>query len=389
MHPEHAAGWRQRLGPWIGIGTSPVALMTGGGLAQGLEGARLMLTLAIGVLVLTGLAVVQGIAGQQAGTPLSGLVAQPLGSAGTRFIASAVMALMMLGWFAVNVGAAGTAVGVLAGIPRPLAVVAFALMTLAITWRGIGHLSAAAVVAGVATAALVAWSVVLVRDTPTFGMTSPLTAREPIGMLHGVGLMVGYGAAFALRTPDFTHDLRRRRDVVWCGLVGLAVPLVAFAAVGAGLYAVTGRWDISAVWGDIGSARLGYAIIAVGFVGSVMTNLYSGALASEAIAPIRHHYGLLAVCAMGTVLAVVGFADRLLEYLVVMAVVAPGLVVLCVCAPPAAPVPRWRAPGLGIWAASVAAGLAGLTIGAGAACLCALALATLACASWHGLRGLG
>lgn len=65
--------------------------------------------------------------------------------------------------------------------------------------------------------------------------------------------MVGYGAAFSLRTPDFTHDLRRTRQVVWCALAGLVVPLGVFAIAGAALQAATGTWDLADVMRRLGS----------------------------------------------------------------------------------------------------------------------------------------
>ncbi len=42
------AGWLRRVGPWVGIGTSPAAMMMGGGVAQGLEGATLLAVLGAG-----------------------------------------------------------------------------------------------------------------------------------------------------------------------------------------------------------------------------------------------------------------------------------------------------------------------------------------------------
>lgn len=368
--------WWKRAGPWVGIGTSPAALMTGGGLAKGLEGGRLVATLLVGVAALCVLATVQGVVGQRHGGALVGVLEAPLGTSGARRVAGAVMALMMLGWFGVNVDAAGTAAARLAGVAPAVGIVAFAVVALAVTLRGVGHLSAAALVAGVATSALAAWSLGLLAQHGDVGVRSAHTAAEPVSMLHGVGLMVGYGAAFALRTPDFTADLVRARDVVLCAVCGLAIPLAAFAALGAATYAWTGAWNIADMWGRLGSDRLGYAIIAVGFFGSVMTNLFSGALATGSAAGLGPAAAMGAFFALGLGLAVGGLADHMLGYLVLMAVTAPGLVLLCVWGR-GRPVRPWNPVGLAAWGASMAVGLALAAVAPGWALPASLATAAL------------
>ena len=53
-------GWLGRVGPWVGIGTSPAALMTGGGLGAGLRGGELVAALLTGVVLLAALAIGAG-----------------------------------------------------------------------------------------------------------------------------------------------------------------------------------------------------------------------------------------------------------------------------------------------------------------------------------------
>ncbi|MFN8111032.1 MAG: hypothetical protein U0Y82_14500, partial [Thermoleophilia bacterium] len=313
MAPRH--GWLKRVGPWVGIGTSPAALMTGGGLAQGLQGWVLVATIVAGTAALVGLAVAQGDLGQRLHSHLGGVVSGPLGREGARRVASLVMLLMMLGWFGVNVGVAGTATGRLLGIPDRLGMVLFALLALALTWRGVGHLSAAALAAGVSTVVVTAIGLHLAADRHPLVLTSAHTATHPISTIAGASMVVGYGAAFALRTPDFTSDLARRRHVLWCGLAGMGVPLVVFAVAGASLQAATGTWNLADVLRSLGSDTLAYLLVMVGFFGSVMTNLYSGALALGAAVRVRHHPAMLAVLVVGLVIAAGGFSGRMLGYL--------------------------------------------------------------------------
>jgi cytosine permease len=361
---EHRAmersGWLRRVGPWVGIGTSPAAMMMGGGVAQGLEGATLLLVLAVGTVALTGLALAQGLLGQRTGLALNALVAGPLGERASRRTASIVMLAMMLGWFGLNSGVGGSALARLLEVPDAVGIVLFSAAILAVVWFGIGVLSASALIAGVATVVLAVYGLDRAFAHTDVTLSGQNTATDPIGVLAGVALVVGYGAAFALRTPDFTHDLARPRQVVWCALAGLTAPLIGFVIAGAALQAATGTWDLADVLRELGSTHVAYLFLALGFTGSVLTNIWSGALSITHAAPrVGHRPALVAVAIVGGTLAVAGFSDLMLPYLTLMALAAPGLVVVCWLhalwgrrAPSG-----WSPAGLGAWMLGVVAGV--------------------------------
>ncbi len=355
--------WFARVGPWVGIGTSPAALMAGGGVAEGQGGLDVVVAIVAGVLGLTALAVAQGALGQRRHAPLLALTAGPLGTRASRATASVAMLAMMLGWFAVNVSAAGAALGRLIGAPDRVGMVLVALVALALVWGGVGRLSWAALTAGAATVALAAYGLWVVTGERDVGLAGPPESPEPL--LAGAALMVGYGAAFALRTPDFTRDLARTRHVVWCALAGLTVPVVAFALVGALLQRSTGTWDLADVLTDLGSTRVAYLFVAVGFAGSIMTNIWSGALSlGDALPRIPHRRAMVMVTAAGTLLAALRFSQWMIPYLTVMALTASPLIAVMLTHEVlrrrgAAVAGRaWHGPGLAAWGAGAAGGLA-------------------------------
>jgi cytosine permease len=354
-------GWLRRLGPWVGIGTSPAALMAGGGVGEGLRGGELVAALVVGVALLAGLAITQGVLGQRTGRPLSALTAGPLGEMGSRRTASVAMLLMMVGWFGVNAGVAGVALARLTGLPDVGGVILFAAIMLAVTGVGLGALSWSALAAGLATTGLAAYGLHLAFADHEVTLSGGSAGDDPIGFLPAVVLVVGYGAAFSLRTPDFTHDLARPRQVVWCALAGLAIPTLAFTLAGAALQAATGTWDLADVLRDLGSPEIAYLFAALGFTGSVLTNIWSGALSLVDAAPgVGHRAALAAVTAAGTAVAAAGFSDLMLGWLTVMALAAPGLVAVCVihAARGGAAPAGWGVAGLSSWAVGFACGIA-------------------------------
>jgi cytosine permease len=344
--------------------------MVGGGVAEGIEGWALPVTLVCGALALGALATAQGLLGQRSGRPLLALTAAALGDRASRLTASLAMLAMMLGWFALNTSVAGVALGRLVGVPDAAGMALFALAVLAVVWRGIDALSWSALAAGAATVGLAAYGLATVAGERSLSVTGDGHAAHPMSVVEGIALVVGYGAAFSLRTPDFTHDLARRRDVVWCALVGMFAPVVAFALVGASLLLATGTWNMADVLRELGSPTVAYLFVAIGFTGSVMTNLYSGALSlvdavprrwTPGLAPsARHRVGLVVVALAGTGLAALHFSDWMVSYLTIMALSAPALIAVLLLHERLGPARRrgWHPPALLAWALGFAVGLA-------------------------------
>ena len=353
-------GWVRRLGPWVGIGTSPAALMVGGGVADGNETWRLLVAIGIGTTLLAGLAVAQGILGQRRHARLRTLSADALGTEGGRRIASPVLAVMMIGWFGFNTSVAGAGLGKLLHLPSRVGMVIFALAMLAVAWHGLNALSWVALTAGAATVLLAADGLRIALADHSGPLLGDGTPETGLGMLPAIAVMVGYGAAFALRTPDFTHDLARPRHVAFCAGLGLAVPLLVFGIAGAILELTTGSWNLVQVLEQLGSPTVAYAFVALGFTGSVLTNLHSGALSFEDAVPrLTHRNALVIVMIVGTVLAALDFADSMIGFLTAMALSAPCLIgVLWIdeLAGRRSTTPSYVAVALTAWAAGIAVG---------------------------------
>jgi cytosine/uracil/thiamine/allantoin permease len=239
-------------------------------------------------------------------------------------------------------------------------VILFSLVMLVIVRFGLSTLSWTALAAGVATLGLAAYGLFLALGEET-SAAPPDVAGGGLEVVGGAALVIGFGAAFALRTPDFTHDLARPRQVVWCAVTGLAVPLAAFFAAGVVLQRTTGEWNLADVLLELDSATVAYLFLMIGFSGSVLTNLYSGALAlRQTVGGLGPDRALLLVAIAGGALALGGLADHMLGYLAVMALAASGLIVLSVLHQARGLAIRdgWRLPGLAAWTVGFLLGLA-------------------------------
>ncbi len=302
-------------------------MMTGGGIAETNHGWHVIAAALMGVAVLAALAAAQGILGTSRRGGFTAVAGDSLGPVGARCVAAPILALMMVGWFGFNTALAGAGLGKLVHIPARAGVVVFGAVMLVVAWRGLDVLSHAALLAGCATVALAAGGLRLALADHTGPVFANDTPTGALAVLAAIGVVVGYGAAFSLRTPDFTYDLASRRDVVLCALVGLALPLAVFLVVGAVLQSTTGTWNLVHVLERVGSPTIGYGFVALGFTGSVLSNLHSGAVAVQEIRTgTSHRFGLLVTGACGTTLALVDYSDRMIPFLTAMALAAPCLI---------------------------------------------------------------
>ncbi|MBM0280131.1 hypothetical protein JM949_35790 [Micromonospora sp. STR1s_6] len=149
--------------------------------------------------------------------------------------------------------------------------------------------------------------------------------RPAAGGLADAAALIGYAAVFALRAPDFSVGLARRRDLAWC--VGLLLgPALLGVLAGAGLWLRTGEADVVALLAA-GSGLAGYAnlFVAVAVFAAALTTTYSGALAIRGLTPrVPARAAMLAVAVLGGVLAVARFDRLVLPWLTLLAAAAAG-----------------------------------------------------------------
>ncbi|MEW2445778.1 hypothetical protein [Micromonospora marina] len=312
------------MGAWLGIGTAPAGLVLGAAMAARHGGAVPLLGLLVGAAVMVMLLWNQGRIGLHPpvgdGGTLTAVLPGYLGP-GTRRLLTAVLAVAMIGWNGFNVGLGGASLTAMAHLPDWGGPVLLEVVVIAVSLAPPRYGNRVAVVTTLSAAALVGWCLIVLPPPAV-----PVTPAP--GGLADAAALIGYVAVFALRAPDFSVGLLRRRDLAWC--VGLlVVPTMLGVLAGAGLSLRTGSTDVVAVLAS-GSGLAGYAnvFVAVGVFAAALTTTYSGALAVRGLAPrVPPAVAVLAVAAVGGLLAVARFDRHLLPWLTLLAAALPVLVV--------------------------------------------------------------
>jgi len=301
--------WRY-AGPWLAIATAPASLMLGGGVAQQMAFGQVALAIGLGTLVLLLLSTLQGHQGAAHHRTLVELARPVLGYRIARWTNTVLISILMVGWAAFGIGVVGASLSQLLPLPEPLAFVLWAALLVLGLWHGIVHGSLIALLSSLATLVLMGWGVL---QASTFEQT--LSALPATGTVFtGASLVIGYGAAFSLRSADFTQHVEPRR-VVWISLLGLCLPLFVVSFAGAWLYHATGTWDLSRVLSALGFPALAHLFVVLGFLGAGLSNMHSGSLALQDLLRCPRERALLVLAGLSVVLAWLDFEQAMVLWL--------------------------------------------------------------------------
>jgi cytosine permease len=264
--------WYLRLGAWIGIGTSPGALVTGASIGSVTSAWVTGGAVVLGARALTGLAVANGLRAQRHGTPAVRLAALALGPRGPWTVALLV-AVGVACWNGFYLGLASRAVGGFLGVPTTVVAVATGVLVFAIYRAGFRRWNVLVALTGAAATAV---ALLTYAGVPATEAASPPPASLD-RMLLGAGFVVAYAAVFAVRAPDFTWDARRARDVLFAGGTLMAT-LVFFLGLGAAVYGRAGSWDFPTLVNATHYPAAAVALLALSIIAPSVSGLHSGAL---------------------------------------------------------------------------------------------------------------
>jgi len=317
--------WPQAIAPWLGIGAAPAALTLGAAMAQRHGGAVPLPALLLGGALMAILLAAQGQLGLR----------RPLGDGGTlthvapfylsqrsRLVLSVILALAMIGWNGFNVGLGGASLAAVTGLPGPLGAITLEALVFATSFAGARLGNRIGVLTTLCAIGLVVFC--LFRLSPPVSPVTP-SVGDLDATFADVAALGGYIAVFAVRAPDFTFALERRRDLWWC--VGLLViPAICVSVAGVGIWLRTGEADVVAVLAR--TQAVGNLFVTLAVFTPSLTTTYSGALALRSVWPrITPALGMLIVAVPGGILAAARFDNYLLPWLAVLAAVLPPLIV--------------------------------------------------------------
>ena len=318
--------WTNTAGAWLGIGTSPGALLVGAGIAARYNGPIPVFSILLSFVLMFAVLWYQGQLGMAPpygeGGDLNKITPRYFGPLMQRVI-GAVIAIGMIGWFGFNVGLGGAALSALLNLPAFAGPLILSLPILALSLLGMRSWNGLATLTTIVVLVLVALVVVRLsaRMVPvTFSFAGP------VDTILDMAAFVGYISVFSVRAPDFTTNLTSRKDLGVLELL-LCLPIFFIALAGVGLQQGIGSLDLVRVLARPDGLPVGNLLIAVAVIAPTFTTLYSGAPSLRSATGIQDRLGMILITGIGLILAIARFDLLLISWVSVLAAMLPPLLV--------------------------------------------------------------
>lgn len=320
----------------VGISITLPLLYSAGELVRGIGLSKGIVAAVSGALILSLMSVPAAIVGARTRLSSYMIIEHTFGYAGAKFV-NFWFGIFLLGWYAVTAELFGETLYIAAGeltswtIPETVYTIVSSILIIFTTVYGFKAIDRLALIAvPFLLLALMAVVVVSLRHT-SFGQLVKIEA-DTIDMPTAISAVVGAAVVGVVLTPDLTRYTRSTIDCVVASFVGQGGGMVSAYVLG--MIPVL-------VWNELapmnymfimgyGGLALGVLIFATWTTNTV--NLYSTALAARASVPFGRYRSVTVVCGIvGTFAALIGIADNLIDFLVVLGLLVPPFAGVYLC----------------------------------------------------------
>ena len=314
----------------VGIAFTLTGLYTGSELAAALGLNVGIRASVLGGIVLTAMSVPAAIVGARTRLSTYVIVSHVFGKGGAKVV-NLVLAIVLLGWYAVTAELFGRTCFLTASPYLPFRVpiwvftVASSALVIATTvfgFKAINRLSLFAAPLLVALTAYVAWRGLVHTSWATL-LSVPGTH---VDLGTGVSAVIGGWIVNVVLMPDVTRYSRSTLECAAISFVGNGVGAV-LALVLAMIPALAfGEIDPMKYMAVLGLVAIAFTVLVISTWTINAINLYStGLVTSTAFLGVSYGRLVLASGIVGTVVAVIGVADRLIDFLVLLGLVVPPI----------------------------------------------------------------
>ena len=321
-------GWHIALVIVGGTIAVPAFLMAANlGASLGLRNAAIAFS--CGCFILGSMAALTGLCGQKSGLSAYMLNEFAFGRWGGR-IASTVVSMTLIGWFGVTSALFGRAANLMGrtvfGIDWPVEfyMILGGGLIVAVTvtgFKGIDKLALALVPVMLGFLMMAAW-----MSLPQLEQWTEPTGGTPMTLTTAISAIVGSYIAGVTIQPDYARFARSRRAALGSAFVALAIsfPILLFCtAIPSIAY---NEPDLLNVMIALGIGIPAFLLLILAAWSSNVLSVYSGALALATVfRRLDLRVLIVGVGALGTLLALAGAGDYLIEYLVLLGITIPPI----------------------------------------------------------------
>jgi len=314
----------------IGISITLPLMYSAGELARGIGLGKAIVATLAGALILSLMSIPAAIVGAKTRLSSYMIIEHTFGYAGAKFV-NFWFGVFLLGWYAVTAELFGRTLYLAAGeltslsLPEWTYTVVSSVLVTVTTIYGFKAIDRLALIAvPFLLLALVAVVVVSLEKAPFAELL-----RIPAGTMDmptAISAVIGAAIVGVVLTPDLTRYARGVGDCVTASFLGQGGGMSIAYIVGMIPVLAWNELEPMNYMFMIGYGGLALAVIVFATWTTNVINLYSTALAARASVPIGRYRGVVVASGIvGTIAAIIGISDNLIEFLVVMGLLVPPI----------------------------------------------------------------
>lgn len=320
----------------VGISITLPLMYSAGELVRGIGLSQAIIAAVTGALILSLMSVPAAIVGARTRLSSYMIVEHTFGFAGAKFV-NFWFGLFLLGWYAVTAELFGRTLFLAAGELTSLAlaewvytVISSAVVTVTTIYgfKAIDRLALVAV--PFLLLALIVVAVMSLNQTSFSDLL--LIDAEGISMPTAISAVVGAAIVGVVLMPDLTRYTRSVRDCVVASFIGQGGGITVAYVLGIIPVLVWNELEPMTYMFIMGFGGFALAVLVFATWTTNVVNLYSTALAARASVPLGGYRSLVIVGGIvGTIAALVGIADHLIDFLIVLGLLVPPIAGVYIC----------------------------------------------------------
>ena len=320
----------------VGISITLPLLYSAGELARGIGLSRAIIASVAGALILSIMSVPAAVVGARTRLSSYMIIEHTFGFAGAKFV-NFWFGLFLLGWYAVTAELFGRTLFLAAGeltaltMPEwPYTVFSSAVVTITTIYgfKAIDRLALVAV-----PFLLLALIAVVVKSLQQTSFPDLLLLDGAgIDMPTAISAVVGAAIVGVVLMPDLTRYTRNTRDCITASFLGQGGGITIAYILGMIPVLVWNELEPMTYMLVMGFGTFALAVLVFATWTTNVVNLYSTALAARASVPLGNYRSIVVVSGIaGTVAALIGIADNLIDFLIVLGLLVPPIAGVYLC----------------------------------------------------------
>lgn len=252
------------------------------------------------------------------------LAASSFGVNGAKLIVGLVIGLSTLGWFGIQSNIAGESFSKIViemngpNIPVWVSSVFWGIIMVITAVFGFKYLKWLNYIAVPAIVVLLVYGLVITFKTHSFQEILNFTPKEKMPLLQAIGFTIGFISVGGVISPDYNRFAATKKDAILGSFFGVIPSALCLLAIGAILAITQGTHDIVKIFSSLGFPFLAMSVLILATWTSNVVNVYSSGLAFNNLfnlGDVARSNTTLLVGLIGVLLAALGVLSHFMSFI--------------------------------------------------------------------------